>query len=980
MEMMTEFLAADPEHVWLPLIKQRESSLNFDSSAGVEELLALYERAESDYLSIALLQRHLQFIIDRFEKYHGNDSELKPAELGDIFSERWTREAITRIVDRGRNHLTQSCLLWDVHRDWELERLAEKTGAERDAVAEQVEQLFLDRLLQPHSNNEETFQAYSTFTTNFKPPADYEKLLVAASKARSQANRSWERREAIESTLRKAPSLDNYGACIACEWRAKRIDPFTASGIYERAIADAATKQFRGEFGASEALSSFWTGYLDAMRSGEAGFVEELRIVQRAVRSVPGSGEVWARYMRLLERFEDASEDENEEGRETVHDVFTRAFQGNILQQNPEQLIPVVLARAGSERRKIESGRADEDSLATLISILESGIEIVLQATKAGDTRLRLEKALADVYERLAQMPESACDALQAVTKRQKSSYIAWTTYTEVLIKNQKYDEARSVFSDVCLKQLDWPEAIWEAWISFENLYGGVMEVEACSEKVLRAQYFHSERRAKEAEKYAQQMPPETQAQVVLQEAVNMIDGNQSLPGLDAASLMEVDTQEQVHVKSRGAKRGLEEEPTATESNKKLKPGKSCELSTPKPQPLKRDRENCTVFVTDLPRNATNDDLFRLFKDCGGVREVKIMPFPDILIATVEFHDRESVPAALTKDKKRISEQEVGVHLAWKSTLYYGTILETRWPSKKFKATRRFCYVQYISPAAAQAALELHGRELEPGLPVSVFISNPERKKERTDRDADEREIYVAGLSKFTTKGDLEKIFRTYGKVKDIRLAAEGDGHAKGYAFVEYENASDAQLALAANNHELKRRRIAVTLADPRVRARHKTIAETGLTRTAEIRQRSVRIRGLPHDAQEGLLQQTLEKIASVRRVEFFGEKREAVAELENAAEAGKLLLRSEPIVYNGHILNLSEEKTGESSAPTSKAGGMFVPRKAGSQRKAGLGFTRNPAKAEKGSGASASGSGNGDLSGDGKGQDDFRKMLMGKK
>lgn len=60
-------------------------------------------------LAIALLQRHLQFIIDRFEKYHGNDSELKPAELGDIFSERWTREAITRIVDRGRNHLTQAC-------------------------------------------------------------------------------------------------------------------------------------------------------------------------------------------------------------------------------------------------------------------------------------------------------------------------------------------------------------------------------------------------------------------------------------------------------------------------------------------------------------------------------------------------------------------------------------------------------------------------------------------------------------------------------------------------------------------------------------------------------------------------------------------------------------------------------------------------------------------------------------------------------
>jgi hypothetical protein len=42
-----------------------------------------------------------------------------------------------------------------------------------------------------------------------------------------------------------------------------------------------------------------------------------------------------------------------------------------------------------------------------------------------------------------------------------------------------------------------------------------------------------------------------------------------------------------------------------------------------------------------------------------------------------------------------------------------------------------------------------------------VYISNPERKKERTDHDANEREVYVAGLSKFTTKADLEKLFAT---------------------------------------------------------------------------------------------------------------------------------------------------------------------------------------------------------------------------
>ena len=57
--------------------------------------------------------------------------------------------------------------------------------------------------------------------------------------------------------------------------------------------------------------------------------------------------------------------------------------------------------------------------------------------------------------------------------------------------------------------------------------------------------------------------------------------------------------------------------------------------------------------------------------------------------------------------------------------------------------------------------MSLHGKELEPGLAMNVFISDPERKKERTDANANDREVYVAGLSKFVTEGDLEKLFKT---------------------------------------------------------------------------------------------------------------------------------------------------------------------------------------------------------------------------
>jgi hypothetical protein len=55
----------------------------------------------------------------------------------------------------------------------------------------------------------------------------------------------------------------------------------------------------------------------------------------------------------------------------------------------------------------------------------------------------------------------------------------------------------------------------------------------------------------------------------------------------------------------------------------------------------------------------------------------------------------------------------------------------------------------------------LHGVELEPGVKINVYLSNPERKKERTDANANAKEVYVAGLSKFVTKNDLEKRFLT---------------------------------------------------------------------------------------------------------------------------------------------------------------------------------------------------------------------------
>ncbi|KAG6878496.1 hypothetical protein C0993_005425 [Termitomyces sp. T159_Od127] len=950
-EMLVDFLAAG-EQVWSILIDTKEKVVDLETKEGAEELLALFSRAESDYLSIPILERHLQFLIDRHAHYSGEI--LKPAALGDLFSTTWTRTAITEVVKKGIGHLTKSHILWDLQCDWELQQLESVVPVEKNHLQDVMQVFLMTRLAQPHSNSEETLQRYSTFTTNNRSSAQYEPLLVTASKARSQALKSLERREPFEDALvRSNYSLDDYARYITYERRARNPDLFVMVTVFERAIAEAEKRRFNGEVGAEEALEMFWVGLADVLRINATGEENELAVFQRATRSVPGCGEIWARYMRAVERHGSG---------EQVAEIFNQAFGMGLIQSDVEQIVPVILAHAGYLRRRA-NGETDEEILPTLIGVLENGIDMVRKASKTGDPKLRLEKYLAAIYQQ-AELFDNAISVWEAAAKCNN--------------KYQQIDRAAKVFLDIHSKKLDWPEAIWEAWINFEQLHGSIDELDQCLDKVEQAQYQVNLRRVKEAEKagyQAYQVTVEAEPTTRVEKAP-----------VDTDISMDVD----VDLVSRGGtKRQAEDEPAVAHKKPKMET---------KTLTLKRDRENSTVFVGNLPAGIAEEELTELFKDCGIVREVKITLMPESLVATVEFLDRDSVLAALTKDKKKIRDQEVAVHLAWKSTLYV-----TNFPESADDSVIRDLFGQ----TSAQNALELHGRELEPNHPMNVFLSNPERKKERTDQDANEREIYVAGLSKFTTQADLEKLFKTvrflfvviymiilkfpvfqYGVIKEIRMSTDDKAQSKGFAFIEYEQEKDALASLDANNHELKKRRIAVTLADSRVRSRTRNpVTDSGLGRVADARNRSVRIRNLPENTQDGLLQQIFEKIAAVKRMEVFIDKNEAVVELENAAEAGKLLLRTDPIIFNGKTLQLSEEgRDGTAkrpNAPPSKTGGLFVPRAAASRPRAGLGHVRKSTFEAKVvpsvSAEQAASSSNSKQYRQGKGQDDFRKMLGGK-
>lgn len=139
-------------------------------------------------------------------------------------------------------------------------------------------------------DHEETFQGYSSFTTNFKPPEEYEPLLVEASKMRAQPVKAYEKRESLEAFLVRGSrrdaepvidpillqaqsgySLEGYAYYIASE-RRKKPDLFVVQGLYERAIAEADKRRWNGETTAEAALRSFWAGYLDVLVSTSVSY------------------------------------------------------------------------------------------------------------------------------------------------------------------------------------------------------------------------------------------------------------------------------------------------------------------------------------------------------------------------------------------------------------------------------------------------------------------------------------------------------------------------------------------------------------------------------------------------------------------------------------------------------------------------------------------------------------------------------------
>lgn len=408
----------------------------------------------------------------------------------------------------------------------------------------------------------------------------------------------------------------------------------------------------------------------------------------------------------------------------------------------------------------------------------------------------------------------------------------------------------------------------------------------------------------------------------------------------------------------------------------------------------------------------------------------------DSATATVEFEQKEDTLAAQTKDGKLIEDRMVQVQIGTGSTLYVtnfppiadaqyirdlfkdcGEIVDIRFPSLKYKQTRRFCYVQFSSSAEAERATQLHGKQLGAKETLVALISAPNQKKERSGAAHEGRELYVRNIPFEVPESEIIALLSPYGEIESTRFPpGPRKGTHKGFGFVTFVTKSAADASLATNGTLLKGRSLLVEIANPNhgkppkpnpVEALAETNGASSSSTTSpaadpahpkptfqQIKTKTLGIMNLPDTLNDLRLTALFAPFGALRKVNLRPDHSGAIVEYENVADAGKAALQMEGKEIEGHKIRIGTLEELMAQKPEKRKMKGFEKGRGGAQsmvpasvrsaaarggRKRGLGFVgamsrSNPPtqKKEGGEGEAAEGEKKG-----GKSNEDFKNMFL---
>lgn len=491
--------------------------------------------------------------------------------------------------------------------------------------------------------------------------------------------------------------------------------------------------------------------------------------------------------------------------------------------------------------------------------------------TKNNDGFHTVEKTSIVIFEELEDL-ESCISILDRLLKNFRDQSDIWLYVCE---RQKKYGTPVKQVAQILEfaienpSTLDWPEKIIQEWLSMKQLN---FDLEEYKRSLLKA--------------------------------------NSAFTLVNLERIKRQEVAAQIIEENIEKKRPHDEEPE--EQSKRQKPAESKELA--------RNREEFTVRVTNLPFDITEKKVLQFFKDCGEVREIKLIEVENELPqATVEFSNEKELFAAITKNLKKIGEQVVNVSRAVVSTVWItnfppsmahgdledyfssiGKVVSIRFPSLKYNNTRRFGYVEYATAEMANHAVAtFDGNELKDELDGKTYrlvvkISKPEDKLKRKDNAVYEsREIFIQNLDfKKVSKDVLEKEFIEYGDIERIVLPApkqqaNDKGNSKnlnsGFGFITFKSAVSATNALAKNGQVIMDRKLQVSIAQPKKDIQNKEL-KFDFTRT-------ISILNLDDTINKEQVNKFAGVVGKISKIALRPQDNAALVEFEEVADSGKASL-----------------------------------------------------------------------------------------
>ncbi|OBT61980.1 hypothetical protein VE03_08647 [Pseudogymnoascus sp. 23342-1-I1] len=813
------------EDAWVSLVDEGSRS-----AADLEqrvEVVELYKRAVSaEPYSLRLWVQYCEWIWSLHTDCQSSDAGWSEEEqrLGqELFSLDTAIDLWQQGAHAIRYRLDDSHSLWNRYMSIELWLLAKTPSP---AAVERVRALYLDRLQVPHATWEETSQAFSTFVTRYDEP-HWEETMVRSTQLAKNAKEIYGQREEQELSLVRSVQSgdkDKQKAVLTeyLEWetiqsRKKNGIPALCFALYERALLILPT-----DVTLWEDYAGAVNGYIGVSHGRPQDCPDLLQLLQRSVKHCPWSGMLWSRYMLRAEI-------EHLDFRD-VEQIKHAATSSDQLDRNGMTDVYMVYGAWCNylRRRAVDRDATDEDGdladvgMPSALDGVEHWGEPADRKNAKGDPTFQIQRCWIQYLTQKGLITE-AREQWHDLVKPHGDSYEFWLRYYQWEMDMPHTDNTRP-FAAALLKQaiqrrtLDWPEKIMEMYLSHCSTYEFPVDVANAIDFVHRNAKGVAKRRQREAAEAAAAYA-EQQRLVQPAEAITTDESpSGSKRKRDAAS--EADGSAAKKVKAAGE-----------------------DLDA---QSVKRDRENTSILVSNLPLEATQTKVRQYFKEYGHINNLTLKPESDKQSSTalIEFRSVEDVQSALLRDGKYFADKQISVVPGTGLTLYLtnypptadedylrnlfkdcGEIFSFRWPSLKYNTHRRFCYVSFRTAAAAAAATALDGELLEGKYKLEAKYSDPGRKKPREGAMIEGREVHIAGLDRGASEDDLQAVFSKYGAVESVRILRNIAGKSKGSAFVVFAKAEDATKALELDKTKFWSQILTVELATP---TNFKATATTG--------------------------------------------------------------------------------------------------------------------------------------------------------